>query len=113
MLDLPHGSGYDYCIAVHAEENCIINAARTGSSVLGGVLYIYGIDAKSNKIIKGMPCDRCKRAIINAGITRVVMMDEDENIEYIDVREWIKLDTEKYVEMVMKVKKELEEKGSY
>ena len=68
ILNLPHYSAYDYCPAVHAEENAIANAARNGSSVLEGILYLYGVDAKTNKPVAGMPCSRCKRLLINSGI---------------------------------------------
>ena len=62
--DKPHGSVYEKCPAIHSEENCIINAARYGVSVLGGKMYIYG---------KGVsPCYRCKRAMKNAGIVEVI-----------------------------------------
>ncbi len=108
VLNLPHGKAYDYCPAVHAEENAIINAGRNGSSVLGGILYLYGTDVKTEKVVKSVPCDRCKRAIINAGITKVVMINEDGSIDRVDVGEWIKLDTEKYLEML----REAEEKVS-
>ncbi len=100
VLNLPHGRAYEYCPAVHAEENAIINAARTGASVLGGTLYLYGVDAKTGKIVKSIPCDRCKRAIINAGIVAVVMIDENSNIERIDVKDWVKEDTENYLSML-------------
>jgi intein/homing endonuclease len=81
-------------ILVH---NCIINAARNGASVLGGTLYLYGIDPKTGKTIYSEPCDRCKRAIINAGIVRVVTVDEDGSIIEFDVKKWIELDTKKYL----------------
>lgn len=65
-LNKPHGSSYTKdCPAVHAEENAIINAARHGSSILNGILYLYS-EAKSS------PCYRCKRVLKNAGIKRVV-----------------------------------------
>ncbi len=98
ILDLPHGSAYDYCPAVHAEENAIINAARNGSCVYGGILYLYGEDAKTGKVLKGEPCDRCKRAIINAGIIMVVTMDEDGNVIKYDVKEWVERDKKIYLE---------------
>lgn len=60
------GSEYKVCPAVHAEENAIINAARYGASVLGGYMYIYADKEKVS------PCYRCERAIINAGIIRVI-----------------------------------------
>lgn len=97
VLNLPHGKAYDLCPAVHAEENCIINAARIGASVLGGVLYLCGIDPKTNRIIYSEPCDRCKRAIINAGIVRVVTVDADGSMIEFNVEEWVKRDTENYL----------------
>jgi len=95
-LDLPHYSAYDLCPAVHAEENAIINAARNGSSILNGTLYLYGIDVKSGKPVAGMPCPRCKRAIINAGIEKVVTIDEKGKIVSYDVKEWAEEDKRNY-----------------
>ncbi len=39
-MDEPHYQSYNYCPAVHAEENSIINAAREGISVKGGILFL-------------------------------------------------------------------------
>jgi len=64
-LDIPDGESYGKeCPAVHAEENAIINAARYGISINDSVMYLYtGIGLE--------PCYRCKRAIINSGISDV------------------------------------------
>lgn len=86
-------------------HNCVLNAVRVGSDVLGGTLYIYGEDGKTGRPRRGIPCDRCKRAIINAGISTVVMMKEDGSIEKINVKDWIKEDTEKYIRMVREAKR--------
>ena len=104
-LDLPHYSGYDYCDGVHAEENCIINAARHGAGVLDGTLYMYGRNYKDGSLTEAKPCDRCKRAIINAGIERVVIKKSDESIGVIDPHEWVREDTERYVERLEKARK--------
>lgn len=102
-LDLPHGKSYDLCPAVHAEENAILNAARNGSSVIGGTLYLYGLNPKTGDTLDSTPCDRCKRAIINSGIERVVtIMADGEVVEY-EVSEWVKLDTKRYLENLEKV----------
>lgn len=106
LLNLPHGTAYEVCPAVHAEENTIINAARTGASVINGTLYLYGIDTKSGKVVKSVPCDRCKRAIINAGIVAVVMINEDGSIEKINVKDWVNEDTSKYLSLLDKIKRE-------
>lgn len=55
------GSGLTECIAVHAEENAIIQAAAHGVSIRGATLYCTLC-----------PCQFCARAIINAGIVEVV-----------------------------------------
>lgn len=105
-LDLPHYSGYDYCDGVHAEENSIINAARHGASVLEGTLYLYGQKFRDSSPIEGKPCDRCKRAIINAGIKEVVIKKSDGSIARIDVAEWVSEDTKRYLEKMEEVRKQ-------
>ncbi len=97
LVNAPHGSGYDFCIGVHAEENAIINAARTGASVLGGVLYVFGKDVKTGRPCKATPCDRCKRVLINAGIERVVTMDEEGKIVETNVVDWVREQSEWYL----------------
>jgi len=62
------GSAYDMqCPAVHAEENAIIHAAHHGSSVKGAKLYLWG---------DYPPCQKCARALINAGIKEVITKEE-------------------------------------
>ena len=97
VLNLPHGTAYDLCPAVHAEENAIINAARNGASVLGGTLYLIGVNPKNGELIGGEPCQRCKRVLINAGIERVVTLSRDGDIKYFEVNEWVREDTEIYI----------------
>ncbi|MHA1754384.1 MAG: deoxycytidylate deaminase [Candidatus Odinarchaeia archaeon] len=104
-LDVPSYSGYDYCIAVHAEENAIINAARNGAEVNGGILYLYGEDAKTGEITEANPCRRCRRAIINAGIKKVVIRKSENEIKLFDVGEWIKEDSKFYMDEMKKAKK--------
>jgi len=99
ILSLPHGKAYNECIAVHAEENAILNAARSGSCVFSSTLYLAGFDG-NQKIVSAIPCQRCKRAIINAGISKVVILKDTGEIEEIDVKEWIKEDTQNYLEKI-------------
>ena len=70
-MGTPDYKGYEYCTAVHAEENAIINAARHGTSVLGGTLFLYGEEAANGKPFEIRPCDRCKRAIINLSLIHI------------------------------------------
>jgi len=103
LLNLPHGSAYDYCPAVHAEENAVVNAARNGSKVVGGTLYIYGEDVRTGDIVEAAPCNRCKRILINAGIERVIIKTA-QNYKVVETKEWIKEDSENYANMIKKVK---------
>lgn len=104
-LNIPPYEGYDYCPGVHAEENSLINAARHGTSVLGGVLYLYGQKFNGDSLTEGKPCARCKRAIINAGIEEVVTKSSDEIIMRYKVSDWVKEDTKNYLRKLEKVKK--------
>jgi len=105
VLDLPHGRSYDLCPAVHGEENAILNAARNGSSVLGGTLYLYGLDPKTGRAIDSVPCDRCKRAIINSGIVKVVTIKANGDIVEYDVTDWIKHDIDRYLSNLERARK--------
>ncbi len=50
-----------YPLIVHAEENAVLNATRTGSRIMGGVAFVTFA-----------PCTRCSRMLIQAGIGEVV-----------------------------------------
>lgn len=59
-----HGPAEKHDWTVHAEENAIFNAARVGARTDGATLFTS--DA---------PCGRCARAIVQAGIEKVVARD--------------------------------------
>lgn len=69
-LNVPKGERYELCLAVHAEQNALISAARR--DIIGGTIYIVGIDVKSNTYADPQPCLICRRMLKNAGITRAV-----------------------------------------
>ena len=81
-LKIPSGQHYELCRSVHAEQNAIINAARTGASIVGGEMYIssermnYGYSNGNEKDKIYGPCIICKKEIINAGLTAVHMREE-------------------------------------
>jgi len=82
-LGTPSGERYELCRSVHAEQNAIINAARTGVNVLGGEIYISseligsGYSKGTSKMSQtSRPCALCMKEIINAGLTKVHMRDE-------------------------------------
>ena len=55
-----------YQYVVHAEMNCIYNAAENGISLRDSTLYIYGLPV----------CGNCALGIIQAGVSRVVALSE-------------------------------------
>jgi len=58
---LKYGNDNNFCIAVHAEENALLQAARLGTSVRGGTLYS-----------SLQPCRQCLKMAVVAGIKRIV-----------------------------------------
>lgn len=60
-LKLSSGTGHDVCIAIHAEQNAIIQAGVHGINIDGSTIYCTHT-----------PCSICARMIINAGLKEVV-----------------------------------------
>jgi len=82
-LGIPPGERYELCRSVHAEQNAIINAARTGVTIVGGVMYIYSERVKGQYSQKSGgtrrmygPCIICAKMIVNAGLEAVHMKEE-------------------------------------
>lgn len=63
QLHIPSGERQEMCRGSHAEMNAIAQAASVGVSTAGATLYCTH-----------SPCAFCTKAIINAGITRVVYL---------------------------------------
>lgn len=60
-MNIPSGQRHELCRATHAEQNAIVQAAYSGTSVAGGTLYCTT-----------QPCVLCAKMAINAGIQRIV-----------------------------------------
>ena len=87
-LNIPRGERYELCRSVHAEANAIIAAAR--DRMLGATLYMVCVDPSDDSIVPGTTsCMMCKRVVINAGISTVIVRDDKENFRIIDVQSWI------------------------
>ncbi len=91
QLGIPSGHRYEICRSVHAEQNAIINAARSGTSLLGGDMYIYGkIEGDDNtEILDAFPCFICKKMIINCGLKRVICSLKDGGYKVFKVDKWV------------------------
>jgi dCMP deaminase len=88
-MNIPSGQRYELCRSVHAEANAIISASRR--DILGATLYMVCRDPKTGQLIPGSTsCSMCRRLIINAGISKVVIRDDPAEYRVVDVaREWI------------------------
>ena len=62
-----HGRPTKYLYTEHGERNAIYNAARHGIKLEGSRIYLSG---------GGLPCADCGRAIIQAGIAEVIVMNQ-------------------------------------
>ena len=90
-LGVPREERYELCRSVHAEANAIIHASR--SEMTGATLYLVGVDAQTEELVPdASPCSMCKRMIINAGISRVIIRNTPDSFTAIYVQDWIEND---------------------
>ena len=101
LMKSPQGMAYDYCPAVHAEENAIINSNRADR--IGATLYIAGITPDGDYTL-ALPCQRCQRKIINSQIKQVILLKDDGKPMTINVQEYIKGDTDWYTKLIQEAK---------
>lgn len=87
-MNIPRGERYELCRSVHAEANAIISAER--ERMIGSTLYLSGREVSTGQYVKNSSsCSMCKRMIINAGISTVIIRDDDNNYRTIRVQDWI------------------------
>jgi len=60
-LNIPSGQRHELCRAIHAEQNAIVQAAYSGTSIQDSTLYV-----------SHQPCVLCAKIIINAGIRKII-----------------------------------------
>ena len=90
-MQVPRGERYELCRSVHAEANAIISASRR--DMMDSTLYLVGKEVSTGEYVKDAnSCAMCKRMIINAGISRVVIRDDKEHWREIAVSAWVEND---------------------
>jgi dCMP deaminase len=60
-MNVPSGERHELCLAVHAEQNAIVQAAALGIPIEGATLYCTT-----------QPCIICTKLLINAGVKRIL-----------------------------------------
>ena len=76
-LHVPKGRNYELCVAVHAEQNAIINADPAAMD--GATIYIVGINADGT-LATGNPSLHCRRMLRNAKLAKVVYYETDGSV---------------------------------
>ena len=71
-LKIPSGERHEICRAVHAEENALLQAGL--NKTYGATMYVTLF-----------PCNICAKKIVNAGIVRVVYLEEYTNKDALDL----------------------------
>lgn len=90
-LNIPKGQRYELCRSVHAEANAIISASR--NDMIDATIYLACHDAKTGELYGEVePCSMCKRMIINAGISTVIIRNTKDTFTTINVQSWIEND---------------------
>ena len=76
------------CRSVHAEANAIISASRR--AMVGSPLYLVGRAGRTGALLgDATSCAMCRRQVINAGISKVVIRQTDTEFEVVDVQDWV------------------------
>ena len=65
LQNVPSGERHELCRGLHAEMNALIQAALFGISTANSTLYTTA-----------QPCSLCAKMLINAGVKRIVMLDD-------------------------------------
>ena len=90
-LQVPRGERYELCRSVHAEANAIISAARR--DMVGGTLYLVGRNAQTGELLHdATSCAMCRRMVINAGLSKVVIRHTERDFSVVDVQDWVDLE---------------------
>ena len=87
-MQVPRGQRYELCRSVHAEANAIISASRR--DMVGSTLYLVGRDGRTGQLLgDATSCAMCRRQVINAGISKVVIRKTETEFEVVDVQDWV------------------------
>ena len=86
-MNIPRGERYELCRSVHAEANAIISASR--EEMLGSSLYLVGKEIDGSYVQEASCCSMCKRMVINAGISQVIIRDNQTKYRTIPVADWV------------------------
>ena len=83
--NVPAGERYELCVAVHAEQNAIVNGPP--DRMQDSTIYIAGFEDDNVSPANGHPCLLCRRMIKNARIEKVVYTNKEGGLSKIDAKD--------------------------
>ena len=86
-FSIPTGTRYELCRSVHAEANAIINADR--EKMIGSTLYLACLGNDGSAVPGTDSCMMCKRMIINAGLSKVIIRTSHDGYRKVDIIDWV------------------------
>lgn len=83
-LGIKPGQNYELCVAVHAEQNAIINGDP--EEMKGATAYIVGYNADGT-LASGKPCLLCRRMLRNAMLDKVIYLESDGSVVEVEPKD--------------------------
>lgn len=94
----PTEVSYEYCPAVHAEENAIINS--NPADRVGATMYLAPFDSGTGS----RPCFKCRRRLLNAQIKYMVYINQEGEVVTEEVSDYVDMENEWMTEQLNTVK---------
>lgn len=70
-MNMKSGEGYEFCRAVHAEQNALLSVSR--NECIGASIYLVGIDCATNDYYPIGPCYLCLKLIKAMEIHNIII----------------------------------------
>jgi len=87
QLNIPSGERYELCRSVHAEQHALIHA--NPYLLKGSTLFLVGVDSNKKLLEKPFVCDICKKLLVDAGVSKVIILPASLRPIYEDVDTYV------------------------
>jgi dCMP deaminase len=81
-MNIKSGEGYEHCVAVHAEQNALLNISL--NDAIGSSLYLVGIDVATGNYFPVEPCHICSKLIKVMGIKKIYLRESKTSFKIIE-----------------------------
>ena len=97
VADEPANVSYNYCPAIHAEQNAIINS--NPDERYAATMYL----APASSGDGDRPCFLCRRHLMNSGLLDIYFYDKDGEIQHEFISEYIYMENDWMIDQLDKV----------